>query len=233
MTGKLYGIGVGPGDPELMTLKAVRIIKECDIIAVPGKCFQDSTAYQIASQAVPELMGKKVVGFHMPMTKEEQVLEAGYREHALCVMNWLEEGKQVGILTLGDVTIYSTYIYIHKLVSRAGYETEMVNGIPSFCAAAARLNIGLSERSQQLHILPASYQIEDGLKLDGTKVLMKIGSQFDKVKQQLKEAGQDAVMIENCGMEQEKIYNCLDEIKGQPGYYSLMIVNDMKKAVKK
>lgn len=228
MTGKLYGIGVGPGDPELLTLKAVRLIKECGVIVVPGEDYRNSVAYKIAAGAVPELEQKEVCGITAPMTKDKAVLEENYKKAADRVTAWLDEGIDVAILNLGDVTIYSTCLYIYKLVKAAGYPAELVSGIPSFCAVAARLGMGLVERSEQLHVLPASYQIEEGLKLSGTKVLMKSGSQIGKVKEQIKELGMEAVMVENCGMENEKIYAGTDEIDENAGYYSLMIVKERK-----
>lgn len=224
MAGILYGIGVGPGEPELLTLKAVRTIRECDVIAVPGEDYRESVAYKIALGAVEELGEMKVVGMSMPMTKDRQVLDDNYRQIADRIEQWLEEGRRVGFLTLGDVTIYSTYLYVHQMVTADGYQTEIINGIPSFCAAASRLNTGLVERSEELHVIPASYQVEDALKLPGTKIFMKAGRQLRRVKEQLKEAGAQVVMVENCGMDGEKIYRGIEEINEDAGYYSLMIV---------
>lgn len=224
MAGILYGIGVGPGEPDLMTIKAAKTIRGCDIIAVPGADFRESVAYQIALGAVEELKDKKVVGLPMPMTKDRQVLDENYRQTASRIEQWLDEGKRVGFLTLGDVTIYSTYLYVHRMVTEDGYHTEIVNGIPSFCAAASRLNTGLVERSEELHVIPASYQVEEALKLPGTKILMKAGRQIARVKEQLKAARADVVMIENCGMDGEKVYRGVEEMNEDAGYYSLMIV---------
>lgn len=224
MAGILYGIGVGPGEPELLTLKAVRTIRECDVIAVPGEDYRESVSYKIALGAVEELGEMKVVGMSMPMTKDRQVLDDNYRQIADRIEQWLEEGRRVGFLTLGDVTIYSTYLYVHQMVTADGYQTEIINGIPSFCAAASRLNTGLVERSEELHVIPASYQVEDALKLPGTKIFMKAGRQLRRVKEQLKEAGAQVVMVENCGMDGEKIYRGIEEINEDAGYYSLMIV---------
>ncbi|MFR5602176.1 MAG: precorrin-2 C(20)-methyltransferase [Lachnospiraceae bacterium] len=226
MAGKLYGIGVGPGDPELMTLKAVKVIRQCDGIAVPGEDYETSVAYKIALEAVPELKKKEIQAIRMPMTKEKDVLEQSYREGAARLKVWLDQGKTVGFLTLGDVTIYSTYLYLHRLIRQAGYDTELVSGIPSFCAAAARMEMGLVEGAQELHIIPASYQIEESLSLEGTKVFMKSGKQIGRVKEQLKAAGMEAVMVERCGMEGEKLYHSLDEISDQAGYYSLIIAKE-------
>lgn len=147
MAGKLYGLGVGPGDPELLTLKALRLIRESDIIAVPGKEAKESVAYQIAAQAYPEIEKKTVIAVDMPMTKDKAALQASHRAGADLLEGYLKDNLQVAFLTLGDPTVYSTYLYLHRLVEQDGYPVEIVSGITSFCAAAARLNIGLVERS--------------------------------------------------------------------------------------
>lgn len=226
MAGKLFGLGIGPGDPELLTLKAVRIIQESDVIAVPGKVKEESVAYQITKQAVKELDEKKTIAVHMPMTKDQEKLESSHNEGADQVEKYLKEGKNVAFLTLGDPTVYSTYLYIHKRIQDRGYEVEIVSGITSFCAVAARLNIGLVEKAEPLHVIPASYQIEDALKLPGTKVLMKAGKKMAMVKEELQKRNERAVMIENCGMENEKIYRSVEEIPEDAGYYSLIIAKE-------
>ena len=227
MAGKLYGIGVGPGDPELLTLKAVRIIRESEVIAVPGTVKEESVAYKIVKQAVPELDEKEIIAVPMPMTKDKALLEESHEKGAKMVEEILDSGRNVAFLTLGDPTVYATYIYIHKRVEKAGYDTEIISGITSFCAVAARLNIGLVEKAEPLHVIPASYQIEGALKLPGTKVLMKAGKKMKSVKETLKAMPDcQVMMIENCGMENEKIYRSADEIDENAGYYSLIIVRE-------
>lgn len=226
MAGKLYGVGIGPGDPELLTLKAVRIIRESDVIAVPGQKKEDTVAYQITVQAVPEIAGKEILEIDWPMTKDKEILERSHKSAADRVAEALESGKNVAFLTLGDTTVYATYLYVHKLILERGYEAEIVSGITSFCAVAARLNMGLVENSEPLHVIPASYQIEDALKLSGTKVLMKAGKKMAEVKKQLLAMDAEAVMIENCGMPGEKIYYSAEEIPEDAGYYSLIIVKE-------
>lgn len=227
-TGMLYGIGVGPGDPELLTLKAVRMIKACQVIVVPGEDYRDSTAYKIAVQAVPKLEEKEAFGVVLPMTRDHEVLKRHHEMAADKVAACLDAGKDVGFLNLGDVTVYASYLYIHRLVKARGYQVELINGIPSFCAAAAKLGIGLVENSDRLHILSQPEQIEEGIKLPGTKVIMKMGKNIGHVKDLIREAGMEARMVENCGMEQEKIYHSVDEIDGQAGYYSLLIVKERR-----
>ena len=229
MQGKLYGVGVGPGDPELLTLKALRLIKENEVIAVPGKDIQASVAYQIVKGAYEELDEKTLIPVAMPMTKDPQVLKANHDKAADQVESYLKEGKNVVFLTLGDTTVYSTYLYVHKRILERGYEAEIVSGITSFCAVAARLNMGLVEADQPLHVIPATYkaqEMDEILKLPGTKVLMKTGKKMNQVKESIEKSGQKAVMIENCGMPSEKIYRSAEEIPEDSGYYSLIIVKE-------
>ena len=228
MKGKLYGIGVGPGDPELMTLKALRLITECPVIGVPGKNPAESVAFEIAKGAYPEIEWKELLMLETPMTKDMDVLEAGYAKAADQIMEKLDEGKDVAVLTLGDPTVYSTYIYMQRNVTAKGYEAEIISGIPSFCAVSAKFNDSLVDRDEMLHVIPASYQIDEALDLPGTKVLMKAASKLGEVKKTLKAKGQKAVMIENCGMKDEKIYHSTDEIPDKGSYYSLTIVLDKR-----
>ena len=219
MKGKLFGLGVGPGDPELLTVKALRLIKESDVIAVPGNDIQKSVAYQIVKGVYEELDEKNLIPIAMPMTKDKAVLEANHEKAANDIEAYLKEGKQVAFLTLGDPTVYSTYLYVHKRILSRGYEVEIVSGITSFCAVAARLNMGLVEMAEPLHEI---------LKMPGTKVLMKTGSKMQQVKESIVNSGQQAVMIENCGMPDEKIYLSAEDIPEKAGYYSLIIVKENK-----
>jgi len=226
MKGKLYGVGVGPGDPELLTLKALRIVKESDVIAVPGEVAEESIAYIIMKGAYPDIAGKDCVAISMPMTKDINVLEESHAKGAVGIEKELEAGKQVAFLTLGDPSIYSTYLYVHNRIIRKGYDAEIISGVPSFCAAAARLGIGLVEKSESLHVIPASYQIEDSLLLSGTKLLMKAGRKMKAVREQLKAMNVQGYMIENCGMGNERVYETIDKIPDNAGYYSLIIIKE-------
>lgn len=226
MKGILYGVGVGPGDPELMTLKAVRIIRENEVIAVPGADVKETVAYQIAVQAVPELEQKELLPIYMPMTHDQQVMQESHEAGARTIETYLEQGKNVVFLTLGDPCIYSTFSYIQKRTEAHGYETCLVSGITSFCATAARVNIPLVEWNQQLHVLPAVHQLDSSLDQPGTYVLMKSGRKMNQVKEILKKSGRDVVMVENCGMEEEHIYHSVEEIPDDAGYYSLIVAKE-------
>lgn len=226
MKGTLYGVGVGAGDPELMTLKAVRMIRQTEYIAVPGAQPTETVAYQIAVQAVPELAHKTLLPIYMPMTHDAQQLEENHKKGAAQLEAVLDEGHDIVFLTLGDPTIYSTFSYLQKRVQADGYATALVSGIPSFCAAAARMNIPLAEWNQPLHIIPAVHRLHETLEGDGNYILMKSGKQMSRVKEILHASGKDVVMVENCGMENEKIYRSAADIPDDAGYYSLIIAKE-------
>ncbi len=226
MSAMLTGIGVGPGDPELMTLKAMKKLQACDLLVVPDADKGESTAYKIAVQAYPDLESKPTLVVRMPMTHDRAQWRASHRAAADQIEAQLDQGKHVVFITLGDPTVYATYMYVHKMVADDGYPTEIVSGIPSFCAVAAKLNISLAEGSQMLHIVPSSHGIESALTLPGVKVLMKAGSKMGKVRSQLIQADMDVSMVENCGMPTERVFHSAEEIPEDAGYFSLIIAKD-------
>ena len=223
MKGIAYGVGVGPGDPEYMTLKAVRLIRENQVIAVPGKVAKESTAYQIAVQAVPELAEKELVPVNMPMIKDRKLIDAEHRKGAELLRNYLDQGRNVVFLTLGDPTVYCTFSYIQHYLEADGYPVELVSGIPSFCAAAARLGLPLAEWDEPIHIVPAVHKTGDKLTKDGNYVLMKSASHMKEIKALLKGSGRKVSAVVNCGMEDEAVYRSADEIPDDAGYFSLII----------
>ena len=224
--GILYGIGVGPGDPELMTLKAVRLIRECDMIAVPGKTRESSVAYEIASGAVEHLAEKACLAIEMPMTKDAALLRKKHLEGCRRLTEVLDTGKNIAFLTLGDPTVYATYFYLHRLVEQAGYQAVIISGIPSFCAAAARLDLPLGEGRDQIHIIPSSYDLEAAADLPGTKVFMKAGKQMGTLKEKLLQQGGDIAMVERCTMAGERVFRTAEQIPEDAGYYSIVIARE-------
>lgn len=222
--GKLYGIGVGPGDPELLTLKAVRLLRECDIIAVPhrdqSKCF----ALRIAMGAVPELEEKPFLEVDMPMTMDPELLAQAYEFGTARLREQLDAGKTVGFLTLGDPTVYSTYCYLHERIAALGYDTEIVPGVTSFCAAAAALNIPLCENRQEVHIIPGTYRPTEALNYSGVKVFMK--NNIPETLAAARQRGLSVRMVENCGTKDQRVYRSIEEIPEDAGYYSVILVKE-------
>ena len=219
MRGTAYGVGVGPGDPGLMTLRAVSVIRACGVVALPGKHPQETAAYKIAVQAVPELPEKILLPLEMPMVRDRSIMEKAHRAAAGRIEAYLDQGQDVACLTLGDPSVYSTFGYIQRHLEDDGYPVEIVPGVPSFCAAAARLKVPLAQWDEPLHILPAAH----GDKLPagrGACVLMKpAGGLWASVR----DSGRRVWMVENCGMPGERVWDGAENLPDEAGYFSILI----------
>lgn len=227
MKGKLYGIGVGPGDPELMTLKAKRLIEECDIVAVPVKKEgEESVALNIA-RGVASVPEEKVRRILFTMNKDKAKREECRQAAAEAIMEYLDAGQSVAMPVLGDVGIYSTYSYVHKKLIQAGYEVQMISGIPSFCAGASKANISIVEGNEGFGVIPSLKGIDQVKKAMGVfdnLVIMKVGSHVKEVYDILKAEGKEdnAIIISNVGMEGEYVGPLLPE--REYGYFTTMII---------
>lgn len=226
MRGILYGVGVGPGDPELLTLKAVRLLREADVIAVPETGGESRTALSIIEE---HIQGKTILNCPTPMTRDQARLTQVWDDNADRVCALLEKGKTVVFVTLGDPTVYSTYIYLHRRVLSRGYPVELVPGVPSFCAAAAKLNRSLCEGDERLLIVPASYAgLEESLNVSANKVLMKAGRQLGALKDTLRQRGEleQASLVVNCGLPGERIEPSFADAEENAGYFSIVLLKE-------
>lgn len=228
--GILYGVGVGPGDPELMTIKAVKTIERCDVIGIPARDRTSCTAYQIALQAVPSMADKPVIEAAVPMTTDAARLEAAYGEGSQRIAEQLLQGYSVAFLNLGDPVIYGSYMEIHRRIAAAGLEARVINGVPSFCAVAAALGVPLGDGKEMIHILPGCYGTGDMASLRGTKVLMKSGHRVGAVREALcamEMAGQGkAYAVSNCGMKDEQICRDIKALPEDAGYFTTIVVKE-------
>lgn len=223
--GVLYGVGVGPGDPELLTKKAERILRESDIIAVPDKKSGDKTALSIVASIVQD---KPCMYCYTPMIRDKAVLNACYEDIAGNIVKELAQGKSVAFITLGDPSIYSTYMYVHQKVRQRGYEAQMVPGVPSFCAVAAKLGTSLCEGNQRLLIVPASHSVDDCMEIPANKVFMKAGRDLAQLKGKLAAKGRlsNAAMVSNCGLPGERVEQTISMDDSDAGYFSIVVVKE-------
>ncbi len=221
MNGEFFAVGIGPGDPELLTIKALKTIEKSDIIVLPDSKGKTNLAYDITKEYIKD---KTIEYFDMPMTKDEQELNRCHDYCAEKIAEHLNLGKKVSFLTLGDPTIYSTVMYVHKRLNAKGYNTAVIPGITSFCATGAALNESLCEKSQMLHIIPATFSDLDYVKnLKGNKILMKSGKTMSKVKEKFK--GTNSKVVECATMENQKIYNSLEEVE-DASYFSIIFIKE-------
>ena len=215
--GVLYGIGVGPGDPGLMTLKAINTIKACDIIAIPAVSKEECYAYSIVQAVLPEIEKKHIMCTPFPMIKDKEKLTISHNKIYSDIVCELEDGKNVAMLTIGDPSVYSTYMYIHKRVMQAGFTAVMISGVPSFCAAAARLGISLGEMMDTVGYGGTCVYMKSGKKLAELIEVLRTGDAIRKKKMTV-------YGVTNCGMESERVYRGLDELTKAKGYLTIVIV---------
>ncbi len=232
--GIFTGAGVGPGDPELITYKALKAIERSDVLMLPSKDKAGCRAYNIVAAACREagihIDDKRCMFRPFPMKMNRKELAVFHSETANEVAALLREGLNVTFLTIGDPCIYSTYDYVAELISAMGFTTQWINGVTSFCAAAARLGVSLGRGSDEVHIIPGSADINEALLLSGTRVFMKSSSGLKELKDRLAELeaeGRISVTgVCECGLENEKIIAQASDIPGEKGYMSVIIVRD-------
>ena len=231
LKGTFYGVSVGPGDPELLTLQAVRLIRQCPVLAAPQTSSGQMLALDIARSALGEaLNGKTIVPLHFAMSRDPAVLAASHAQAAQAVRPFLDAGQDVAMLNLGDVSIYATFGYLQSLLQAEGYATAMAAGVPSFCAAAARLNVPLTGGMDvPLTVAPGGW-VGRVLEMPGTKVLMKTGRQLPALLDTLRQAGKlkKSALVCNCGLPDEQVYPDLS--RSQPdvpaGYFATVLVKE-------
>lgn len=225
MSGRLYCVGVGPGDPELMTVKAVRVLSEVDMLAYPhsDRDGTEAVALGIALAACKGIEGKERIPVYVPMTRDRAALEESLREAAGRIREALEGGRSVAYITLGDPMIYSTYSSLGRMLKEWGHETEYVPGVPAFCAVAARLGMPLAEGSEGLGVFSARGEVPDARENENL-VLMKAGSKMKELKGSEALAGREVAAVSKCGMEGEAAYYGADAIPDDAGYFTTVIV---------
>lgn len=226
--GTLYGVSVGPGDPELLTFKAMRIMRRCPVIAAPQTRSGEMLALEIARQAV-DLSRKVIVPLHFTMSHEETERRRAHEAAAEILRGYLDAGQDVAMLNLGDVSVYATFGYLQAILEQQGYRTTMVAGVPSFCAVAARLNQPLTGgMDTPLTIAPGSIPLEKTLEAPGAKVLMKSGRQLPRVLDELDRAGllERSALVCNCGLPEEQVWEDLthERPQGSAGYFATILV---------
>ncbi len=229
MKGRLYGVSVGPGDPELMTLQAVRLLKHCPVIAVPQTGGGGTVALDIASQVV-DLSEKEIVLLPFLMVRDTQKLDESHRRLADLLKAPLDRGQDVAMLSLGDASVYSSFSYMAGLLAPEGYPVEVAAGVTSFCASAAALGISLTEMNRPVHIIPAGADDGQALALPGTKVLMKAGKALPQLLARLTEQGlrDKAMLVQNCGLPGERLLKTIpaDFDFNLSGYFTIVIVKE-------
>lgn len=224
--GTLYGIGVGPGDPELITVKALRILTECPVVILPAKSPEECRAYSIVEQIYPGIRDKEILCEPFPMMGERAEWESAHEQIYANMVGVLKKGRKAAFLTIGDVSLYSTFGYIESRAQADGFHTEAVAGVPSFCAAAARLGISLADADEPVHIFPGNADPAEALAQPGTKIFMKSGRKLAELKQAIlaSEKPCRAYAVTNCGLPGETVTENIADLDENAGYLTVVIV---------
>ena len=221
-----YAVSVGPGDPELLTRQACRVLEACDVIAAPRVKSGRMLALDIAAGAV-DMRGKTILPLDFTMAHDAAVREESYRTAAGAIEAALAAGRDVAMVNLGDVSVYATAYYILERIRADGFETVMCPGVTSFCAVAARLGRSLTRMEEPLHILPGSAELDSALALEGTKVLMKSGRAIRETVDALERHGlaARAGMVADCGLETEQVYTDLRQLPEEISYFATIVAD--------
>ena len=234
----LVGIGVGPGDPDLLTVKAVKAIQNADIIMCPAsKEDRPSIALSVVSSLIDSSKNQEIVKLVFPMTKDKDVLESTWKKNAKIMAQKVLSGKNVVYLTVGDPYLYSTWIYMHKDLEENYPEMNIsvIPGIVSMFTFASKVGVSIAEGAEKVAIIPSCYDltsVKEIAKNSETMVFLKDGRYFDQVIDVLRDSGfpEDSIFAigQDLGTENEIIRKMtLGEVNDKTlttKYFSILVV---------
>ncbi len=192
---ELICVGCGPGDPELLTVKAVNAIRSADTIMCPASNEdRPSIALSIISPIIDKTKNQEIIRLIFPMTKDREVLEATWKKNSRIMVEKVLSGKNVVYITIGDPYLYSTWIYMHReiIASHPEMKISVVPGIVSMFTFASKVGISIAEGAEKVAVIPSCYDlttVKEIAKNSESMVFLKDGRYFDQVIQVLKDAG--------------------------------------------
>ena len=228
MTGTLYGLGIGPGDPELITLKALRRLQAAPVVAYPAPETGDSLARQIVAPHLPG--GQREIPIRMPMVAARFPAREVYDRAAVEIGRELEAGHDVAVLCEGDPFFYGSFMYLFGRMAER-YPVEVIPGVSSLTACAAVLGAPLVARNDVLTVVPATLdeavlraRLADGAE---AAAIVKVGRHLEKVRRLLHELGlsDKARYVEHATMASQKILPLERVAAGEAPYFSMILVH--------
>ncbi len=230
-TGTLYGIGVGPGDPDLITLKATKVLERMTIVFAAAST---KNAHSLAEKIVSRHLhaGARIVRLDFPMTRDRQRLSHAWRENAKIVVSTLEKGEDAALVTLGDPMTYSTFGYIMQTIreTKADIPIRIIPGITSYQAASASAEWVLAEGEESFAVVSGALGAEKLRKvIDRTDnvVVLKVYRHYNEIIKALKELdlSENSVLISRCGLDGEEIsFDLKPRPDPHPCYLSLLLI---------
>jgi precorrin-2/cobalt-factor-2 C20-methyltransferase len=233
MTGRLIGVGVGPGDPELLTLKAIDALKHADVVAYFAKAGNASNARTIVAS---HLNGAEELPLLYPVTTEIPKEDAGYRDaigafyddSAEAVAKHLDEGRTVAVLSEGDPLFYGSYMHLHVRLSTR-YPAEVIAGVTGMSGCWSSIGVPMTQGDDVFTVLPGTlpeYELERRLANANAAVIMKIGRHLAKVRRALDRAGRldRAIYVERGTMANASVMPLVDKLDGCAPYFAIVLV---------
>jgi len=225
MIGKLFGLGLGPGDPELVTVKAVRILKSVSAVAFPVLEGKESFARSIANRYIPKGLGQ--IPIVVPMTQDRLPAQKAYDKAAQEISKILNRGQDVACLCEGDPFFYGSFMYIFARLSKM-YEVEIVPGVTSMTACAAVAKMPLLARNEHLTVIPGTLgpeELRNRILNADAVVIMKVGRHLEKIKKVLEdvELSSGAIYVEYASLPEQKVLKIINAPKIAP-YFSMILV---------
>ncbi|MGZ7049890.1 MAG: precorrin-2 C(20)-methyltransferase [Methanobacterium sp.] len=210
--GKFIGIGVGPGDPDLLTVKAIKALENVDVICAPkSKELKPSLALSIVQNILYNRKREyKTLEPLFPMIEDEEALQEYWDRAAALIIEKLDSGLDVAFITLGDPTVYSTFAYVYERIKNLNYETSIIPGINSFTGCAASAKITLAEKDEIMVVVPkVDERLAQILEHGDTFVIMKTSRHSELLEEIINNDKRDkeVISVQNCSMNDEKIFN--------------------------
>lgn len=230
--GTLHGVGVGPGAPDLLTLRAVETLKRADVLALPRSSdYGSSMAWKIIEPIIGKIPGQERLFLTFPMSKEPARLRRAWDAAFAEIGEHLERGRSVAFATEGDPSLYSTFVYLRREAPARwpGIRVEVVPGVSSITAVPAVADISLADGLERIAIIPANYGVDDLIAILNafdTIILMKIGSEMPKVVAALERTGLvgKAVYVAKATMREQRIVTDLREVQTERGDCFAMVI---------
>ncbi len=232
--GKLYGVGVGPGAPDLITLRALERLQKADCIAIPRRdAFTPSVAWRIVEPNLREIPGQDRFFLDFPMSKNSELLKPAWVIALEEIWKRLKQGKNVAFITEGDPFVYSTFIYLfqHARKSWPEVQIEVVPAVSSISAVPVSAGLPVADGREKIAVLPASYGLDDLrpiLRMFDTILLMKVSSVMPQIIEALEAEGllDSAVYVSKATTQQQKIIQDVGKIKNdQCDYFSMVVIS--------
>lgn len=229
MQATFYGIGVGPGDPDLLTIKATKILANVDIILLPeAKKNAGSVAWQIAQPYLQANIEQRT--FVFPMTADPAQLASIHQEHAQALLPHLQQGKNIAMLTLGDPMLYSTYSYLAQALQQLGAKVESIAGIYSFALASNQLHLPLVQGNEKLAVVADfTPETQQHISQFDSVVCMKVSAYYQQLKHFLDQHPQwQFNLVTNAGKPNQIMSTNTEILNEKPHYFSTAILRKNK-----